>query len=386
MIVQIMVAEVKGTDRIMIELLDTVFRFSAVVCCALTATLAIRDARCQLAARLASVLSICTIGFLLVSAPGMGEKIGQWMVLPEIIGMATPAALWLFSLSLFDDKFRIKPVHILIACVFWLSGFAVIVEYFYLYGHFAALSPAELHSAVRDADGWFYISKAVGNSLKIVMIAHMLFTAWQGRDGDLLESRRKFRATFVVGGAIIMGVVVFSLSSAARLSPESVQLVDLVIAAAVMAIVFYLLWNVTRIDSEWLLGDLNNKTPNTAIPITEPADALDLDQLNELATNAALLEQGLTITKLAEVAKVPEHRLRRLINQHMGFRNFSDFLNHHRVEAAKDRLADTGERHTPVLTIAMDLGYGSLGPFNRAFKERTGKTPTEFRRGFLGGA
>jgi len=368
----------------MIDLLDTGFRFSAVICCALTTALVIRDARRQLAACLASALSICTIGFLVVSAPGMGERIGQWMVLPEMIGMATPAMLWLFSLSLFDDKFRIKPVHILVACVFWLSGMAVVVEYYYLFGHFAPLSPADLHAAVRDAGSGFYISKAIGNGLKLGMIAHMLFTAWQGRDDDLLESRRKFRATFVVGGAIIMGVVVFSLSSAAGLSPESVQLVDMAIAAAVMTIVFYLMWNVTRIDSEWLLGNLNEKTPDVVVPITEPADALDLERLNELAANAALLEQGLTITKLADVAKVPEHRLRRLINQHMGFRNFSDFLNHHRIEAAKDRLADTGERHTPVLTIAMELGYGSLGPFNRAFKERTGQTPTEFRRGFLG--
>jgi len=33
-----------------------------------------------------------------------------------------------------------------------------------------------------------------------------------------------------------------------------------------------------------------------------------------------------------------------------------------------------------VLTIAMDLGYGSLAPFNRAFRETTGQSPTDFRR------
>ena len=32
-----------------------------------------------------------------------------------------------------------------------------------------------------------------------------------------------------------------------------------------------------------------------------------------------------------------------------------------------------------MLTIALDLGYGSLGPFNRAFKEATGMTPTGYR-------
>lgn len=34
----------------------------------------------------------------------------------------------------------------------------------------------------------------------------------------------------------------------------------------------------------------------------------------------------------------------------------------------------------PILTIALDAGFGSLGPFNRAFRAETGLTPTEFRR------
>ncbi|MGP8122947.1 MAG: helix-turn-helix domain-containing protein, partial [Xanthobacteraceae bacterium] len=32
-------------------------------------------------------------------------------------------------------------------------------------------------------------------------------------------------------------------------------------------------------------------------------------------------------------------------------------------------------------TIALDAGFQSLGPFNRAFKSETGVTPTEYRRG-----
>ena len=38
----------------------------------------------------------------------------------------------------------------------------------------------------------------------------------------------------------------------------------------------------------------------------------------------------------------------------------------------------------PILTIALDAGFQSLGPFNRAFKVQTGMTPTEFRRQQLG--
>ena len=50
------------------------------------------------------------------------------------------------------------------------------------------------------------------------------------------------------------------------------------------------------------------------------------------------------------------------------------------VEHVKAALADPGQAEVPVLTIALDAGFSSLGPFNRAFKTETGLTPTEYRR------
>lgn len=38
-----------------------------------------------------------------------------------------------------------------------------------------------------------------------------------------------------------------------------------------------------------------------------------------------------------------------------------------------------------MLTIALDAGFQSIGPFNRAFKADTGMTPTEYRRGGVTG-
>jgi AraC-like DNA-binding protein len=37
----------------------------------------------------------------------------------------------------------------------------------------------------------------------------------------------------------------------------------------------------------------------------------------------------------------------------------------------------------PIFNLALDLGYGSLGPFNRAFRAKTGQTPTEYRQTHL---
>jgi AraC-like DNA-binding protein len=98
----------------------------------------------------------------------------------------------------------------------------------------------------------------------------------------------------------------------------------------------------------------------------------------------AYRQENLTIGALAEQMGLPEHRLRRLINQGLGHRNFNAFLNGYRLADAKRALADPSQAEVPVLTIAMDAGFQSLGPFNRAFKADTGQTPTEFRREHLG--
>ena len=91
-------------------------------------------------------------------------------------------------------------------------------------------------------------------------------------------------------------------------------------------------------------------------------------------------QEGLTIGEVARRLDAPEHRVRRLINQRLGHRNFADYVNSFRISAAKARLADPGDARTTVAAIAFDLGYGSLGPFNRAFREATGVTPTAWRR------
>ena len=83
---------------------------------------------------------------------------------------------------------------------------------------------------------------------------------------------------------------------------------------------------------------------------------------------------------LAARLAMPERQLRHLINQGLGHRNFSAFLNAYRLTDAHRWLADREQADTPILTIAMDAGFQSFGPFNRAFKADTGTTPSEFRR------
>jgi AraC-like DNA-binding protein len=96
-------------------------------------------------------------------------------------------------------------------------------------------------------------------------------------------------------------------------------------------------------------------------------------------------EEGFGLSVLAGRLSLPEYRLRRLINQRLGHRNFTSFVNGYRLAETMAALADPGQAEVPILTIALDAGFQSIGPFNRAFKAHTGVTPTAFRRDRRGG-
>jgi AraC-like DNA-binding protein len=92
------------------------------------------------------------------------------------------------------------------------------------------------------------------------------------------------------------------------------------------------------------------------------------------------LVHGLSINGLAKHLAMPEYRLRALINKRMGYRNFNALLHEYRLRDACQRLADPARMHLPILTIALDVGYQSITPFNQAFRELMGCTPSAYRQ------
>ncbi|HEX7944805.1 MAG TPA: helix-turn-helix domain-containing protein, partial [Phenylobacterium sp.] len=129
------------------------------------------------------------------------------------------------------------------------------------------------------------------------------------------------------------------------------------------------------------------EAPATTAEAVDPqlmaADRALLAKLTAVMDAGGWRREGLGIGALAREIGTQEHRLRRLINTRLGHRNFADFVNGYRIEAAKRALADPALAQTTVASIAFDLGFGSLSPFNRAFRTATGSTPTAWRRAAL---
>ncbi|MFC3051774.1 AraC family transcriptional regulator [Kordiimonas pumila] len=363
----------------MLELLDNLFRFGAITCSVYIAVLIWRDAVHGLPARLAVLAALTNASYMMCYWPGLSDAIGAWMLLLLLVCIISPIAIWLFCLSLFDDSFRLSRLHYVVGGAFKALCIGQYIQYYIITGQLPLILPSGTHPVLLGAGPFGWLTSTLIVLIKVVIVCHLLLVAWSGRDEDLVEKRRQFRMVFVSAVSVIFAAVIINETWLVGYAPEVAHIFRVVQSGFILAIMFYLLMHMTRIEGEWVFGKAEQEVKLRTEKPNEQ-DRHDLLALEKLVKIGALLEQGMTISSLASAALMPEHRLRRLINQHLGYRNFSDYINHHRVEAAKSHLADVDKRHVPVLTVAMTLGYGSLGPFNRAFKERAGMTPTEFRK------
>lgn len=309
--------------------------------------------------RIAGVLfCIGTAAYALNSDPAIIATLGAARPLVHFLALGGAGLFWLLIVTLFEDR----PFS-------WVSlgPWALLT----VVGIAGITGPRSIQSPI-----W-----VTHNLIEAGFALHALYVTARSWRGDLVESRRRLRGPFLTLVTIyVLALSAFEGAEAlGYFEPWFRSLGAWTLAAYCVAgaAVF------TQARPELFGPDMGSPPP--ASPIAMDAGARHvLDKLQAAMDGGAWRREGLTIGDLAAEVGVPEHRLRPLINDQLGFRNFAAFVNARRVEAAKAMLADATQAHTSIAAIAFDLGFGSLGPFNRAFKEVTGVTPTQWRRQALG--
>jgi AraC-like DNA-binding protein len=109
------------------------------------------------------------------------------------------------------------------------------------------------------------------------------------------------------------------------------------------------------------------------------AEAYKAELLELMARDKPFLDSELTLTKLSELTDIQHHHLSQVINANLG-RNFYDFINHYRVETAKELLADPQKPREAITDIAMAAGFNNKNSFYKAFRNQFDMTPAEYRR------
>lgn len=94
------------------------------------------------------------------------------------------------------------------------------------------------------------------------------------------------------------------------------------------------------------------------------------------------LKGDLKIQELADHLGVSSHQLSQVINREFG-QTFTDFINHFRVEASKEKLLNPEYRQDKLLKIALESGFNNKVTFHLTFKKMTGLSPADFRARYM---
>jgi AraC-like DNA-binding protein len=344
--------------------IEIVLRLAGVVLLALLAVILLHSRRRDQTARVGAALCMSVGAFMLTSMPGAAKILGA-AIYPLTAMCAThPVWFWLFCTALFTDGFRLRRAHVVCLAGIALAG--VVYQ--------ALVEPPAL-----DAPPGFVRAAGIAFGMaSLAFVALGPLSVRAGRPADLDDRRRRIRSWFVPVVSAYLAVVVLVqvwITFDGRSTPGPLVLANLAMIdlLAGLALASFLRIRVVN----WL--DLAER-PAPAESLS-PLERHVLDRLNARVESERLYaREGLTVAALAGLLGTQEHVLRRVINCGLGFRNFNDFLHTHRLREAAARLRDPAVRRLPVLTIALDTGYGSIGPFNRAFRERFGVTPSEYRR------
>lgn len=342
--------------------LDALLRIGSITLLFLGGILAVRDRLCWRPTIFIVLTALGVSASLITSAPDILRPPLAVLWPAYILEAVSIVFIWWFGLALFRDDFELKWPH-------WV----VLIVTFAL----------RLPHNIADLTGAYVYPPTLNlicEGMVIGMMAHLTYTVLrEGRD-DLVATRRVTRAYFIVALIVTVLFSTFAAQGWLPINPDYIYFVKSLVVFPMT--LWFTLW-LSRLDLKSLSFETET-IPEPSVDLIDPRDKDLLEQLIKAMTEEKIYrEPGLTIRGLAEHLGTPEHRLRSLINQGLGYRNFSAFLNSYRIDAVKEEFSNPEKLRIPVLTLAMDVGYNSLAPFNRAFRAIEGMTPTAYRQKLL---
>ncbi len=243
-----------------------------------------------------------------------------------------------------------------------------------------------LGSAAANPTASLLLYEVLPSAIQILFLGFALYWILNERDADLVAARRTARVFLLVVyvAQVVLSLAVERVAMSFDLIPWMAQYpIHVVIVAIGLMTSLAILISLMSPDSVASVLSIDSSPvvdpSRTAASDTDTTEA-DVARVREaLETERVYRRTGLSVGDLANHLSLPEYRLRSLIHHHLGFRNFNVLLHHYRIGEVSEALADPAQNRTPVLTLALSAGYQSLSPFNRAFRDLQGMTPTEYR-------
>lgn len=302
-------------------------------------------------AQYAGLFTLAVGAFLLAQA--MGPRFGAATDLVAVAGNATCGWSWLVVRALFRPSGERREWWPLALVLIMVGGHAVL-----------RLPGFDGTTAARMVEN---VSGLVSSALLLLAAIEPLTGLRRG----LPRTETAFRLVFSASYIAVLAVAVLWVDGAPDGSAAARWGVAIKSVCAVLALAG--ITAAVRFRGRHPLATRARRAAGDTGPLGERVARLVADE-------AVFSQPGLKIGDVAKRLGEPEHRVTQAVTGALGFRNFNALINDRRIAEAKRRLADPAMDRLPILTVAYDCGFGSIGPFNRAFKAATGVTPQQYRR------
>lgn len=275
------------------------------------------------------------------------------------LSISLPIAFWLLAKALFDDDFTWSGRYWILAI-----GVPIVLNALYLMNEFV------------KAD-FYQPFKIVPYLISMGFIIMVIYESVRNRDDDLVLSRLKNRNIFVVFSSFLalFSVYFFFVKDPLKL-PTSFELIQNIVISIFIFLFFYSLLEYKNLFESNGKSTVDTKRdPNADIYERIIEKLLVVFEKEQLYTR-----EGMTISQLAGVLNEKEYLVRQSINGKLGYTNFNGFLNHYRITEACRLMNENKSNTFTFQEISYQMGYQSIATFNRAFKNETGKTPSEYMK------
>lgn len=267
--------------------------------------------------------------------------------------------LWMFCLVLFDGRLRAPRLAVAVVAT-WLA--LVVIDRGYL-----APAPTQLDVST--------VQIVFGAGL----VLHAGWRVLRDLRDDLVESRRRARPIFAIALLALL-VMDFGADVLHGYDWQPASFLMLQNGAITVLAGGLGLWLLRA--APWVVTDVAPAVVQAATASRGDPEGAAVARIEAVMRDARpWLDPELTFAAFAARIGLPEPVLRRAINHRMGHGHFRTFLNGYRVDEARRRLRDPAHAGDKILAIALDCGFASLASFNRAFKQATGRAPSDYRTG-----
>ncbi len=274
-----------------------------------------------------------------------------------------PPSLWLFISCSYHAAFRLKPWH---ALLFLPALAEVLIHSLFKTG----INPFSANLLDYRAWVWFtdYIPLA-GFILLMGYFWYRFIQAYQGKEfkPDPGSQRPHSKLLIIMCSLSLLSLLWLTFSF---IGWDYFAVIELLLVLLFFVFSFLIFFDIRSLS---LVHHPGNREQ-----FSNYDDQIQLHRLTNILEEKQLFTQpGLSLKELSRELNLPPRYLSYLINRYHQ-KNFSEFINEHRIDAFITKARSPEGKQKTLLAIALESGFNSKSSFNQVFRDLKGKPPSEY--------